>query len=111
MHAGPAPGFESLGGFDETELSVAFNDIDLCIKLTQAGWQIIYMPDAVAEHRESVSRGDDFDERKIARFMFENEVMRQRYAGVLPYDPFYSPHFSRESGVYRELRLLAPGDV
>ena len=102
--------FDAVGGFDEAELAVAFNDVDLCVKLTEAGWQIIYLSDAVAEHRESVSRGDDFDERKIARFMLENEAMRQRHAGILPYDPFYNRHFSREGGVYRELRLLGPGD-
>jgi O-antigen biosynthesis protein len=49
--------FEAVGGFDEAELTVAFNDVDLCIKLTKAAWQIIYMPDAVAVHRESTSRG------------------------------------------------------
>jgi len=100
--------FDAVGGFDETELTVAFNDVDLCVKLTGAGWEIIFVPDAVAEHRESTSRGDDFDDTKIARFMFENEVMRQRHAAVLPYDPFYNRHFSREGGVYRELRLLGP---
>ncbi len=101
--------FEAVGGLDEVELTVAFNDVDLCVKLTQAGWKIIYTPDAVAEHRESISRGDDFDEAKIARFMLENEVMRERYADVLPNDPFYNQHFSREGGVYRELRLLVAG--
>jgi O-antigen biosynthesis protein len=102
--------FNAVGGFDERELAVAFNDVDLCVKLTETGWQVVYTPDAVSEHRESISRGDDFDESKIARFMLENEVMRQRYARVLPYDPFYNRHFSRESGVYRELRLLGPID-
>jgi GT2 family glycosyltransferase len=103
--------FDAVGGFDEAELTVAFNDVDLCVKLTQAGWQIIFVPDAVAEHRESTSRGDDFEDTKIARFMFENEVMRQRHAAVLPVDPFYNRHFSREGGVYRELRLLGPENV
>jgi O-antigen biosynthesis protein len=42
--------------------------------------------------------------------MLENEVMRQRYADVLPFDPFYSQHFSREGGGYRELRLLEPNN-
>ena len=98
--------FEAVGGFDEAELTVAFNDVDLCIKLTKSGWQIIYMPDAVAEHRESTSRGDDLSEPKIARFMLENEVMRQRYADILAFDPFYSQHFSREGGVYRELTAV-----
>jgi GT2 family glycosyltransferase len=102
--------FAAVGGFDEAELTVAFNDVDLCVKLRQAGWRIIFMPDAVAEHRESISRGDDFDDAKIARFMLENEVMRQRYPAILPYDPFYSPHFSRDGGVYRELRVLRPDD-
>ncbi len=98
--------FLATGGFDEQELSIAFNDIDLCVKLRQAGWKIIFTPDAVAEHRESISRGDDFNEAKIARFMLENEVMRQRYPEILPNDPYYNPHFSREGGVYRELRIL-----
>ncbi len=102
--------FEAVGGFDERELSVAFNDVDLCVKLRQADLKIIFMPDAVAEHRESVSRGDDFDHAKLARFMFENEVMRQRYETLLPKDPYYNLNFSRESGVYRELRLLRPGE-
>jgi GT2 family glycosyltransferase len=103
--------FDAVDGFDEAELSVAFNDVDLCVKLGKAGWQIVYTPDAVAEHRESISRGDDFDENKIARFMFENEVMRQRHADVLPFDPFYNPHFSRDGGVYRELRILGAGEI
>ncbi len=103
--------FEAVGGFDERDLTIAFNDIDLCVKITQVGAKIIYMPDAVAEHRESMSRGDDTDPLKIARFMYENEVMRQRYPEILPNDPYYSPHFSREGGVYRELRVLGPDAV
>ena len=102
--------FDAVGGFDEHELSVAFNDVDLCVKLRQAGQKIIFMADSVAEHRESISRGDDFDQAKLARFMFENEVMRQRHEAILPNDPYYNRNFSRESGVYRELRLLQPGE-
>jgi len=79
--------------------------------MTGAGWRVIFTPDAVAEHRESISRGDDFQETHVARFMLENEVMRRRYQDVLANDPFYNRHFSREGGVYRELRVLAPGDV
>jgi hypothetical protein len=53
-----------------------------------------------------MSRGDDLNENKVARFMLENEAMRQRHAALLPHDPFYNRHFSREGGVYRELRRL-----
>ncbi|HQT63896.1 MAG: glycosyl transferase family 2 [Acidocella sp. 20-57-95] len=100
--------FEEVGGFDEAELAVAFNDVDLCVKLTQAGWKIIYAADCVVEHHESMSRGSDLTEGKVSRFMLENKVMEQRYTELLPYDPFYNQHFSREGGVYRELRLLEP---
>jgi GT2 family glycosyltransferase len=103
--------FEAVGGLDERDLTIAFNDIDLCVKMTQAGWKIIFTPDAVAEHRESMSRGDDLDSVKIARFMYENEVMRRRYPAVLPFDPYYNRHFSREGDVYRELRVLGPGEA
>jgi GT2 family glycosyltransferase len=104
--------FDEVGGFDEAELTIAFNDVDLCIKLGRIGWRIIFAADVVAEHRESMSRGDDLTDSKVARFMLENEAMRQRYTDILPSDPFYNPHFSREGGVYRELRRLdAEGPV
>lgn len=100
--------FEAVGGFDERELAIAFNDIDLCVKLRLAGKKIIWVADVVIEHRESMSRGDDFEQSKLARFMFENEVMRHRYKEVLPNDPYYNTNFSREGGVYQELRLIRP---
>ncbi len=103
--------FDAVGGFDEAELAVAFNDVDLCLKLGQAGWKIVYTPEAVAEHRESISRGNDFDECRLGRFMRENEVMRQRYVARLAGDSFYSLNFSRDGGVYRELRVVRSSGV
>ncbi|MDD2877847.1 MAG: glycosyltransferase family 2 protein [Acidiphilium sp.] len=102
--------FEAAGGFDEVEFGVAFNDVDLCIKIREAGYRIIFNPDAVCEHRESMSRGDDLDEDKLSRFMRENEAMRSRWEQILPYDPFYNRHFSREGGLYRDLRCIDPKD-
>jgi GT2 family glycosyltransferase len=100
--------FEAVGGFDEAELGVAFNDIDLCLKLRMAGYRIIFNPDAVAEHHESMSRGDDFDDEKLARFLREIGTMTDRWRHLLPYDPFYNRHFSRDRGIYRDLRVLEP---
>lgn len=102
--------FEAVGGFDDAELSVAFNDVDLCIKMRNAGFRIIYAPDVVCEHRESMSRGDDFAEDKLSRFMRENEAMRTRWNDILPFDPFYNRHFAREGGLYRDLRRIDPKD-
>ena len=100
--------FEQVGGFDIEALGIAFNDVDLCLKLRQAGYRILFTPDVVCEHRESMSRGDDLNEEKLARFMLENEVMRVRWGDVLPIDPFYNRHFAREGGVYRDLRIIEP---
>ncbi|HET9147047.1 MAG TPA: glycosyltransferase family 2 protein, partial [Acetobacteraceae bacterium] len=102
--------FERIGGFDEAELTVAFNDVDLCMKLREAGYRIIFAADVVAEHRESMSRGDDFDEGKLSRFMRENQAMEARWRHALPFDPFYNRNFAREGGVYRDLRVLDPAD-
>ena len=102
--------FEIVGGFDEAELGIAFNDIDLCLKLRQAGYKIVFNPDAVAEHHESMSRGDDFNHEKLGRFMRENAVMMERWRALLPYDPFYNRHFARDGGIYRDLRVLEPED-
>jgi len=102
--------FDAAGGFDEAELGVAFNDVDLCIKIREAGYRILFTPDVVCEHRESMSRGDDLDEDKLSRFMRENEAMRGRWAHLLARDPFYNPHFAREGGLYRDLRCLDPRD-
>lgn len=105
-----ARAFHEVGGFDEDELGVAFNDIDLCLRLRNAGYRIVFAPECIAEHDESMSRGDDLGQEKLARFMRENQVMLRRWQHVLPHDPFYNRHFARDGGIYRDLRVLEPED-
>jgi len=95
--------FEAVGGFDETALAVAFNDIDLCLKVGAAGYRIVWTPATVAEHGESLSRGSDLRPDQRVRFFHEDHVMRQRWKQALARDPFYNPHFSRHGGLYAEL--------
>jgi GT2 family glycosyltransferase len=95
--------FEAVAGFDEKDLQVAFNDVDLCIKVGQAGYRVIWTPSSVAEHRESLSRGDDMRPEQQSRFFHENETMLARWQGVLSQDKFYHRAFSRLSGVFNEL--------
>jgi hypothetical protein len=57
-----------------------------------------------------MSRGDDFNNEKLARFMRENAVMTERWRHLLPHDPFYNRHFARDGGIYRDLRVLEPAD-
>ena len=96
--------FEAVGRLDETHLTVAFNDVDLCMKVRAAGYKIIYPPDFLAEHHESLSRGDDERPVQEARFFHENQVMAERWGDRLLTDPFYNKNFSLERGPFTELR-------
>ena len=95
--------FEAVGGFDEMDLQVAFNDVDLCLKVGKAGYRVIWTPRSVAEHRESLSRGNDMQADRRARFLHENETMIRRWKGVLSEDRFYHHAFLRQSGTFSDL--------
>ena len=86
--------FESLQGFEE-RLSVAFNDVDLCLRPVQAGYLVVYLPWAQLYHYESRSRGAEDSEEKIRRFQGEIEFMRSRWIGLLKSgDPYYNKNLT-----------------
>lgn len=85
--------FDQVGGFTE-ELSVNYNDIDLCLKLFEAGYRNVYDPEAVLYHFESLSRGADFSYDKAVRMRQEQTDMKKRWGALLKRDPYYSPHLS-----------------
>lgn len=89
--------FIAVGGFDETDLAVTFNDVDFCLKLHQAGYRNLYTPYAELYHLESVSRGSDAATEKRDRAHRERDVIRARWAAYIANDPFYSPNLSRAS--------------
>jgi GT2 family glycosyltransferase len=98
--------FEAVDGFDEMELQVAFNDVDLCLKIGSAGFRVIYAPGVIAEHRESLSRGSDLKPEHQVRFFHENKVMESRWGDRLAADPHYSRHFSRRGGMFQDLQMI-----
>lgn len=81
--------FEAVGGFDEVNLPVAFNDVDLCLRITDKGFRNVLTPCAELYHYESSSRGDDNTAAKRARFSNEVLYMRRRWGVRLGYDPFF----------------------
>lgn len=86
--------FQEAGGFDEN-LSVAFNDVDLCLKLRRKGYLIVYTPYASLYHHESYSRGYEDTPEKIERFKREVRLVRSRWGGVIDAgDPYYSPNLT-----------------
>jgi len=102
-----ADAFQEVKGFDEADLSVAFNDVDLCLKLRRAGFKVIYCADVVAEHHESASRGDDMNDVHLGRFLYEEQVMMTRWEPEIQNDPFYNPNFSKTGGLFQELSVIA----
>ncbi len=83
--------FTSVGGFDE-ELSVAYNDIDLCLKIRESGLKVLADPDITLIHKESRSRGSDKEGSRAARLAIEAKWMRDRWGETLDNDPYYSPN-------------------
>lgn len=93
--------FESVGGFNETELKVSCNDIDLCLKFIEQGLRNIYLPHVKLYHYESKSRGKDTTPEKRDRFLKEAEYMVARWQPFMPIDPCYSRHLSHRSANYK----------
>ena len=89
--------FLAVGGFDETVFRVAFNDVDLCLKLNARGWQTLYEPRATLVHHESKSRGLDLTPAKRARFEGELAALKTRWRTDRESDPFHHPQLSRFS--------------
>lgn len=90
--------YKAVGGF-EIELSVAYNDVDLCLKVRKAGFKIVADPDIVLIHKESKTRGEDTG-AKASRLNLEAEWMLERWGSILPNDPYYSPNHTLENPSY-----------
>lgn len=86
--------YEELGGMDEAHLAVAFNDVDFCLRLCEAGHRIVYNPYAEFVHHESVSRGHEDTPEKKERFRNEALYMMQRWEKWLPCDRAYNPNLT-----------------
>ena len=95
--------FDAVGGLDEG-LTVAFNDVDFCLKVRAAGYLNLWTPFAELVHHESVSRGRDLTPAKAKRFADEYATMQRRWGAQLLNDPYYSPHLTYDREDY-SLRL------
>ncbi|MEP5765019.1 MAG: glycosyltransferase [Halieaceae bacterium] len=84
-----------VGGLDETELKIAFNDVDFCLKLREAGYRNVWTPYAQLYHFESWSRGADSGEKR-QRFEKERDYMQEKWGASLYQDPAYNPNLTLE---------------
>lgn len=86
--------FDQVGGFDET-LRVTYNDVDLCLRLYEAGYINLYTPYAELYHYESVSVGKvSTADRDVTELEASQKLMRERWGTYLKRDPFYNDNFA-----------------
>jgi len=93
--------FSSVGGFDETNLSIAYNDVDLCLKIRELGFSILVSPFCRAYHYESKSRGLDTTAEKVLKNAREKKYFIKRHRDTLSAtDPFFNRNLSINSQDY-----------
>ncbi|SIO59021.1 Glycosyltransferase, GT2 family [Burkholderia sp. GAS332] len=100
--------FQEVKGLNEKDLTVAFNDVDFCLRVAEAGYRNVCTPYAELYHYESATRGYEDDPLKRARFLSEMDYMRKRWGQLLAKDPCYSPNLSLE---YEDFSLAWPPRV
>jgi GT2 family glycosyltransferase len=78
--------FELVGGFDE-QIAVSYNDVDLCLRVREAGFRIVWTPYAELYHHEMVVRGYTIDPKEV-------EYMKARWGDRLFHDPYYNENLT-----------------
>jgi GT2 family glycosyltransferase len=97
--------FDEVGGLDE-KLAIAFNDVDLCLKMCEAGYRNVLLPHVRLYHYESKSRGTEDTPEKLARFKREINLMRLRWRTYIEHDPCYNPNLTLTTEAFG-LRTIA----
>lgn len=92
--------YEQVGGLDEENFTVSYNDVDLCLKVREAGYLTVWTPHAVVMHEGSVSQkkvDKTAQEKKRQRFIGEQDVMYQKWLPLIANDPAYNPNLSLDN--------------
>ncbi len=89
--------YEQCGGLNERSLAVAFNDVDYCLRVQEAGERVIFTAHAELFHHQSATRGSDASLRRWLRTRSEVKYLRRSWRERLRHDPYYNPNLS-----YRE---------
>ena len=86
--------FAEVGEFNGTQLKVAWNDVDYCLRLQERGYRVVMNPHAVLYHLESQSRGDDKNPAEVT-------YMKGHWQRYIAHDPFFNDNFSRADSSFR----------
>ena len=88
--------YQEVQGFD-TEFAVAFNDVDFCLKLQQAGYSNLFLPHVEMLHNESSSRGADDTSEKQKRVHAEILRLQKKWTTKIEHDPFYPSQLTKDA--------------
>jgi GT2 family glycosyltransferase len=86
--------FDALGGLDEANLAVDYNDIDFCLRIRRAGYRVIWTPHAQLYHHESATRGQRRPAAEQQRYQREVAFMQSTWGPWLSNDPAYNPNLT-----------------
>nr|WP_233583001.1 glycosyltransferase family 2 protein [Candidimonas sp. SYP-B2681] len=100
--------FQEVKGLNEEDLQIAFNDVDFCLRVREAGYRNVWTPYAELYHHESATRGTEDTPEKKARFSKEVMYMKERWGDSLLDDPAYSPNLTLD---YEDFSLAWPPRV
>ena len=89
--------FEEVGGLDEA-FPIAFNDVDLCMKIRRTGARIVWIPSVEMYHHESATTGRHDAGPLRQQYLHDLAVVRDRWKGALEADPCYNPNLSLKGG-------------
>ena len=88
-------------GLLNEELEVAYNDIDLCMRIYEAGYRNVQCNRAVLYHYESLTRGaDSGTSDKWHRLLREKDILYKLHSWAKGFDPFYNPNLLDNSADY-----------
>lgn len=86
---------EAIGGWEEL-FTVEYNDVDLCLRLREKGWNNVYLPHVSLYHFESLTRGHPhMTKESYERHLREVGLFKERWKGYIEDDPCYNPNLSR----------------
>ncbi|HEY6510868.1 MAG TPA: glycosyltransferase family 2 protein [Burkholderiaceae bacterium] len=86
--------FDAMGGLDEANLAVDYNDIDFCLRIRRSGLRVIWTPHAQLYHHESATRGTARSAAAERRYQSEVAFMQRNWGPVLQCDPAYNPNLT-----------------
>lgn len=93
--------YDEIGGFDE-EFRVTYNDVDLCLRLYEKGYQNVYTPHVRLLHHESISVGlpEEIAKRDTKEFKAAADMFKTRWKKYIQHDPNINPNLSKDDALY-----------